>query len=267
MDLVNRIGHSAAHKLICQGYFEKLDFSPDQLKAIMTLDGQLENRDYSFQEILELISHKNILTYWEQLFPYFPVLIDRKGYYNDLNFLEEIYGISSQQLKIANTYELTFYNRLVTASKYGLMDTVRDVIEAHCSIILLQLDLGETRQVIPDYIPSVIMEALEESIKHAHLEIAKYLIYQLADFIPIKPELGEELIVVVCRNGCLPILQYCERQLEETFTEEIVEDVIYRKRRYFNLGFLGEVEQKDFIDYLDEEYDYPLASLISEANI
>lgn len=247
------------HTMICQGQLKELPWSPDQLENIMSLGGQLKDEVYSFEQLLVMIKYKNIRACWEQLAPYFPVSINRKTSQQDLTFLEKVYGMTSSELEIINEEELLFYNQLMTASRYGLMEVVE---ETDYTDLLLSISI-ESSSII---IPTIIIEAIEEAIKgnkHDHLEVAKYLINELPGFLRYNPELIKELIVVVCRNGSLPIFQYCEQQLGENFTEKVNEAVL-AKLFYFNLGFL--VQKEKFLNYFNHHYTNRLYNMVSYAN-
>lgn len=214
----------------------------------MTLDGQLKDEVYSFQQLLELLNRKNVRTLWERLAPYFPVRLDPKTYLNDLEYLADLYGITPDELKIQNQEDLDTYNRLVTTSRYGLLDRVESLIS--------------TAETYLKRTPPIRMEALKQAIKHDHLAVAKLLIKSLETFLIAQPTLVKELIILVSKNGSLELFQYCEQELDQIFTKK-VEHVLRRYRSTFNLGFLA--EQEKFIDYLDDHYCPGLTCIIYDA--
>lgn len=194
--------------------------SPDHIEEIITLKSQSTNQVYSVQQIFEILTGVNARAYWDQLAPHFPICLDRKTHADDLKVLNNYYAIKADQLVITNRKEISIYNKLITAARYGLVDFAEEVLEYYEARVITDLTQDPVNQPIPDC-RLMILDVIEEAIKHDQPEIAKLAIDHLKIPLTLTPELVRQLIVIVCRNGCLPVFQYCEQQLGTVFTEKV----------------------------------------------
>lgn len=232
------------------------------------------NKVYSFSDLLQLLRNDTFRICWDFLAPHFPVHLDRKTYPADLDFLRRTYELRTDQLVITNQRELTFYCKMMTAARYGLVDLAKSTLEAYRDRVepdIAQIDSLQdvVSQEISCY-PEMILEIIEEAIKSNQLDIAKLAVDYLTDWLVVSPESMKQLISIICHNASLPMLQYCEEHFDiykrNPFTNK-VEEVACQERVCLSPCFLDDEEQVEFNNYLVEKYHYPFSTVLDDANI